>query len=228
MQKTIEKKQILVVAAHPDDEVLGCGGLIKRSVNAGDTCYVLILTDGGAGRFDASQIEALKQNAIQANKSLGTTEVFFESLPNQALDTLAITEVAHTIEKYIAKLRPSVIYTHHNGDLNMDHRVAFEATILAARPLPGQCVKEIYSYNVPSSTEWMCIHGEKPFIPNYFVDILNFIDLKIAALRCYKSECKTYPHPRSPEAIKAHANYWGLTTGLVYVEPFKLIRRIEE
>jgi len=223
-----EKKTVLVIAAHPDDEVLGCGGIIQRCSNNGDDCYVLILTDGSEGRYGEEGALALRENAALANKNLGTKKVFFEKLPNQALDTLPITTVIQTLESYINKLEPTVVYTHHNGDLNRDHKVCHEATLVATRPLPGQCVREVYGYNTPSSTEWMFINGEKPFIPNVFVDIAGYIEGKIEAMECYESERNLYPHPRSPEALKAHANYWGLSVGLEYAEPFILIRGIED
>jgi LmbE family N-acetylglucosaminyl deacetylase len=172
--------------------------------------------------------ETLLSHALQANALLGVKELFFESLPNRGIDTLPIIDVTQTIERYIARLRPQRVFTHHIGDINKDHQVIAEATFTATRPICGQGVKEVYSYNVPSSTEWNMIEGEKVFVPNLFIDITATVDTKIEAMCCYKSECRPYPHPRSPEALRIHANYWGVISGFEYAEPFKLIRKIGE
>jgi len=120
------------------------------------------------------------------------------------------------------------VFTHHFGDLNKDHRLVYEATITASRPLAGQKIKKIYTYYVPSSTEWNSIEKKDIFIPNFFLDIKQEMDLKIKAMKCYKSEYKRYPHPRSPKALKAYAHYWGLSIGIEYAEPFVLIREIRK
>ena len=215
----------LVIAAHPDDEVLGCGGIIKK-LSDKEEFYVLILTGGADTRYDKSMENVLKDNAIKANKIIGTKELFFENLPNQKMDDIPILEVTQIIEKYIAKLKPDRVFTHHIGDLNKDHQVIAEATFTATRPIVGQVVKEVYSYNVPSSTEWNFIEGEKTFIPNIFMDIKDEVDFKLKSMECYESECRDYPHPRNPKSIKVHANYWGLISGFEFAEPFKLIRKL--
>ena len=215
----------LIIAAHPDDEILGCGGIIKKLSDTEDY-YVLILSGGADTRYDKSMESVLMQNAIEANKIVGTKEVFFENLPNQKMDNIPILEVTQIIEKYINKLKPNRVFTHHIGDLNKDHKIIAEATFTATRPIIGQIVKEVYSYNVPSSTEWNFIEGDNSFIPNIFIDINEQIEYKLKAMQCYKSECREYPHPRSIKALKAHSNYWGLISGLEYSEPFKLIRKL--
>ena len=216
----------LIIAAHPDDEVLGCGGLIQKYNNT-EEFYVLILTAGADTRYDKSMESVLRSNATKANDILGTKELFFENLSNQKMDTGAILDITQLIEKYINKTKPDRVYTHHIGDLNKDHQIIAEATFTATRPIVGQVVKEVYSYNVPSSTEWNFIEGEKIFVPNIFVDIKDELDVKLEAMKCYTSECRAYPHPRSPAALKAHANYWGLISGFEYAEPFKLIRKLQ-
>lgn len=215
----------LIIAAHPDDEVLGCGGIIKKFSDKEDF-FVLILTAGADGRYEKSMEQTLIDNAKEANKILGTKDVFFENLPNQKLDNIPIIEVTQIIEKYINKLKPDRVFTHHIGDLNKDHQIIAEASFTATRPIVGQIVKEVYSYNVPSSTEWNFIEGERVFIPNIFINIENEIEAKIEAMKCYKSECRDYPHPRNPKSIKVHSNYWGLTTGFEFAEPFKMVRKI--
>lgn len=215
----------LIISAHPDDEVLGCGGLIAKKTDS-ENFYVLILTGGAVGRYEEEMEKTLKDNAIKANKILGTKEVFFEDLPNQAMETIPLIKITQIIEKYIKDLNITKVFTHHIGDLNRDHKIVAEATFTATRPVVGQSVKEVYSYNVPSSTEWNFLEGETVFIPNYFIDIKDTIEKKQEAMKCYESECREYPHPRSQEAIKAHSNYWGLTAGLEFAEPYKMIRKI--
>jgi len=217
----------LIVAAHPDDEVLGCGGIIKKHSNEEDF-FVVVLSGGADTRYDKSMENTLKENAIKANNILGTKELFFENLPNQKMDNIPILEVTQLIEKYIRELKPNRIFTHHIGDLNKDHQIVAEATFTAARPIVGQIVKEVYSYNVPSSTEWNFIEGEKTFIPNIFIEIQGELNVKLQAMENYKSECREYPHPRSTQSLKAHANYWGIVSGFEYAEPFKLIRKLGE
>ncbi len=216
----------LIVAAHPDDEVLGCGGLIAKEAKQEDF-YVLILTGGAVGRYSNDMEKTLRENALAANEILGTKKVFFEDLPNQGLETIPLLKITQTIEKYMKELAIIKVYTHHGGDLNKDHKIVFEATMTATRPVVGQMVKEVYTYNVPSSTEWNFIAGQDVFIPNFFVDIKDTIEKKQKAMASYDSECRTYPHPRSVEAVKAHGNYWGLTIGVEYAEPFTLVRKIE-
>lgn len=219
-------KNILIIAAHPDDEVLGCGGLIALESEKGNRCYVLFLTDGSGNRYDSEDKKKLLQNVQEANSTLGTFKVIHEAFPNQALDTVPVTTVAQCLERHISEIKPDEIYTHHSGDLNRDHQIVYEATMVACRPLPGQSVKNIYSYYAPSSTEWHFTEGEKPFIPNVFVDIECSIEKKNAAMHCYQTECKNYPHPRSLESLRVYANYWGVTVGIECAEPFKLIRSL--
>lgn len=216
----------LIIAAHPDDEILGCGGMICKSAKNGIESFVLILTDGTGGRYKKSMKEVLKKCAINANKIAGTKKVFFEAFPNQELDTIALSKIIKVIEKYIKDLRVENVFTHHAGDLNKDHRIVYEATITATRPVIGQVVKRAYTYNVPSSTEWNHLENEGIFVPNVFIDIKEEIKTKIEAVKSYISECRPYPFPRSPEAIRVHLNYWGLLAGMEYAEPFKLIRDI--
>lgn len=216
----------LIIAAHPDDEILGCAGLIKKQRKRGIDSYVLILTDGAGNRYTEEKRLSLRKSALEANKKAGTKGVFFEDLPNQELDAIPLTKIIRVIEKYLNKVMPDIVFTHHGGDLNKDHRLVFEATITAIRPIINQRVKKVFSYHVASSTEWNLIEGENSFVPNTFVDIKKEIEAKIEAMKCYKSEIKKYPHPRSPQAIKAYANYWGLIAGMEYAEPLRLIRDI--
>jgi LmbE family N-acetylglucosaminyl deacetylase len=222
----MERKSNLIIAAHPDDEILGCGGAINKFKKNGTDSFVLILTDGGKGRYSKRLTLRLRKDAVKANVIVGTKELFFANLPNQQLDAIPITKIIEVIERYIEKLDINCIFTHHCGDLNKDHRLAYEATVTAARPLPGQKVKEIYTYFVASSTEWNYLRKSDIFLPNYFLDIKNEINTKLQAFKCYHREIRKYPHPRSIEALKCFSQFWGICAGLEYAEPFRLIRRI--
>lgn len=221
----------LVVAAHPDDEVLGCGGTIAKSVRNGDEVYCLIMGEGVSSRYERrelakkEELKALKAEAQKAAEILGIKKVFFKDLPDNRFDTVPLLEIIKTIEEVKEKVRPDVIYTHYQGDLNIDHRITFEAVLTACRPLPGETVRGIYSFEVPSATEWNV--PDKQFTPNIFVDISDTFDKKIEALKAYKSEIRKHPHPRSPESLEMISKRWGFVVGGGLVEPFILIRLIK-
>ena len=214
----------LIIAAHPDDEVLGCGGLIAKGTRAGHEFHVLILTDGADTRYPRKMRGVLRRNAAAAGRILGSKSVVFGGLPNQKLDAIPLLRVVGTVERHIAKLRPDTVFTQSQGDLNEDHRVAYQAALTATRPIPGQCVRRLYTYFVASSTEWNQLPGSTAFVPNVFVDIARQLPKKLAAMGCYPSECRPYPHPRSLEALRAYAHYWGLASGREFAEPFFLVR----
>ena len=216
----------LIIAAHPDDEVLGCGGTIVNRVREGDEVVVAILTDGAATRYKKSMAKVLRKNALACAEILGISRIVFKDLPNQLLDSIPITKVIREIESVIGEVRPDAVYTHDKGDLNRDHAVIYEATLVATRPLPGNKVKKLFTYFIPSSSEYNDIDEKGVFIPNVFVDIKAGIDKKIKAFSCYKSERRAYPHPRSPEALHVYAKRWGIQAGIEYGEPFRLIREI--
>jgi len=214
----------MIIAAHPDDEVLGCGGTIINRVKKGDEVVVVILTDGAVTRYKKPMAKILRKNALACAKILGVSKVIFKDLPNQLLDSIPITRVIKAIEAVMAEIKPDTVYTHDKGDLNRDHAVIYEATLVAARPLPGSKVKKLFTYFVPSSSEYNDVDEKAIFIPNVFVDIKAGIDKKIKAFACYKSERRAYPHPRSPEALRVYAKRWGIQAGIEYGEPFRLIR----
>jgi len=217
---------ILVIAAHPDDEVLGCGGAIIRHVKKGDRVTILILTDGAVTRYKKKMIKVLRDSAKKCARTLGADKIIFKDLPNQMLDAIPVTRVIQVIEKVMKKVSPNIVYTHDKGDLNHDHRVAYEATLVATRPIPDMGTRKIFTYFVPSSTEYNDTDEKNIFIPNVFLDIKKEVEAKIEAFSCYKSEARPYPHPRSPEAIRTYAKRWGTQAGLEHAEPFRLIREI--
>ena len=228
--KKINQK-ILIIAAHPDDEVLGCGGTIAKYSEQGAETYCLFLGKGKASRFQRSEeIKELKEEQIilekeaqRASEVLGFSEIFFEDFPDQKYDTVPLLDIVRAIERIKEKVKPEIIFTHYIGDLNLDHQITLRTTLTASRPLQGERVRKIYSFEIPSSTEW----GESSFKPNVFVDIKETFDKKVEALKAYKSEVREYPHPRSPKGLEIIARRWGIAVGKELVEPFELIRKIK-
>jgi LmbE family N-acetylglucosaminyl deacetylase len=221
-------KQILVVAAHPDDEVLGCAGTIARHVSDGDKVYVVFMSDGVTSRtgVESNEVEVRKQAAKDASNILGIVQPpRFLGFPDNRMDTIALLDIVQTLEQVINEIEPEVVYTHHSGDLNIDHKITHQAVMTACRPQPGSCVREIYSFEVLSSTEWST---DTSFVSNYFVDISDTLELKISAIKAYNFEIRNFPHARSIESIKALAKYRGASMGIRAAEAFKVERLISK
>jgi LmbE family N-acetylglucosaminyl deacetylase len=226
-----KKKKILIVAAHPDDEILGCGGSVVKSVKEGYSVSTLILGEGITSRDKKrnrkkreEEIKQLKEQIYKANAVIGVKDVFIYDLPDNRFDEVALLDIVKVIENIKEKIRPDIVYTHHRGDLNIDHRITLEAVLTACRPIEGETVKEIYSFEAPSSTEW-----NYPYIfsPNVFIEIAQTIEEKIKAFKCYKTELRRFPHPRSEEAVRCIAKRWGIAVGLKYAEAFEVVRVIQ-
>lgn len=224
--------KVLVIAAHPDDEVLGCAGTMARWAKEGASVYIAILGEGITSRYekpeeaDTKLLKALHARSRKVGDILGAKEVFNFNLPDNRFDTVAQLDVVKIIEELIARLEPRVVYTQHGGDLNVDHVVTWRSTLAATRPLAGRPVKKVYGYEVPSSTEWAFQKFSPVFHPNTFVDISATLDLKIKSMRTYESEARPFPHPRSSEALEAIARRWGSVAGLQAAEAFELVREI--
>ncbi len=221
-------KKILMVAAHPDDEILGCGGTIARLVDEGYLAYTLILGEGITARDQDRDIEkrkkqlsGLKRQTLEANKILKVKSVFTHSFPDNRFDTVPLLSIVKVIEKISREVNPNIIFTHYKEDLNIDHQIAYKAVIAATRPLFTQKVKEIYSFEVLSSTEWSY---PLAFQPDTFFDITEWLEYKLKAMKNYKTELRGFPHPRSLEGIKLNAAYWGMRVGFKYAEAFKAVR----
>jgi LmbE family N-acetylglucosaminyl deacetylase len=224
-------KRILIIAAHPDDEVLGCGGTLAKLIQSGYEAYTLVLGEGKTSRSlnqeqIKTELEELNKETLEANKILGIKDVLLCNFPDNKFDTVPLLDIVKEIEKIKEKIKPEIVFTHHVGDMNIDHQITHKAVLTATRPMQNESVKEIYAFEVPSSTEWNSFSKETAFISNVFFDITNTIDLKIEAMTKYKSELREYPHPRSLQHIKELAKVNGIRVGLEYSENFVLIRSI--
>ena len=233
MDKKTKKKKVLVVAAHPDDEVLGCGATIAKHVSRGDTVRIIILGEGITARANLSLndqkklTDKLSEDLKKVCKILGAEKVIQGAFPDNKLDSVSLLEVVHFIESHLSEFQPEIVYTHHASDVNIDHCVTAKAMQAVCRPLPGSSIKKVLAFEVSSSTEWN--FGQNRFSPNVFVNIeKDFFKKKMNALRIYDSEMRVFPHPRSFEAIEALAKTRGAQSGFCLAEAFQLVyQRIE-
>tara|TARA_B100000795_G_scaffold270018_1_gene261907 strand:- start:2988 stop:3701 length:714 start_codon:yes stop_codon:yes gene_type:complete len=226
-------KTILVVAAHPDDEVLGCGASIAKWVKAGDEVHILIMAEGATSRsqvrdreIKSKELSSLVKSANKAASILGASSVKLLDFPDNRMDSLDRIDVIKAIEKEIEHLKPHTVITHHCGDVNIDHRITHEAVITACRPQPNHCVKLLLAFETVSSSEWQPSGSSVAFQPNWFENVEETFDLKIKALESYKSEMREWPHPRSLKNIEYLAKYRGSSIGCELAEGFILLRVI--
>ena len=224
---------VVIVAAHPDDEVLGCGGSIARHADAGDHVQVLIVAEGATSRQqqrDRGQVDTelseLAYAAQKAGEILGSTGVELLDLPDNRLDSIDRLDLVKLIEARIERYQPQIVYTHHAGDVNIDHRRLHEAVVTACRPTPGHSVKRLLSVEVASSTEWQPPGSAPAFQPNWFVDISEQWDRKRLALEAYASEMRPWPHARSIQALEHLARWRGAQVGVQAAEAFCLLRQL--
>ena len=213
-------QKILVVAAHPDDEILGLGATLRKYVLSGHEVYCLILGEGAICReLEGGNLISQSQTA---GKIIGFKDMFFECLPDNKFDTVPLLDICQRIERHVKKICPDILFVHSN-DLNIDHCISRRATLTACRP-GCSTVKEIYAFETPSSTEW-AFDGN--FKPNIFIEVDEVeLSRKFVALKCYQTEIRQFPHPRSLRALLSRAEYWGQITGVEYAEAFELIRKI--
>ncbi len=224
-------KKILIVAAHPDDEVLGCFATVSKLINQGNEAYTLILGEGKTSRDEKRVIEKrkdelklLNKEIIEANNLIGIKKVYTENFPDNRFDSVALLDIVKAVTKVKEEIKPDIIFTHYENDLNIDHQITYKAVLTATRPMEKESVKEIYSFEILSSTEWSY---PLSFYPDFFVDVESSIELKIEAMKKYNSELREYPHPRSIEGIRLNAQYQGMRVGQKCVEAFKTVRVIK-
>lgn len=226
-------RKILVVAAHPDDEVLGCGATIANHANAGDEVHIIILAEGLTSRDIVrerenhhTELSELAKAAHKASDILGAHALVLHNLPDNRLDSIDLLDLTKLIENHIQEIRPEILYTHHAGDVNIDHRRIHAAVVTATRPQPGQSVKTVLFFEVQSSTEWQPPGSGLAFTPNWFVDVSSTIDTKMMALEAYQTEMRPWPHSRSCEAVLHLARWRGASIGCEAAEAFMVGRQI--
>lgn len=225
------KASVLILAAHPDDEVLGCGGTIAKLADQGASVHVAFLADGVSSRAgeaapSSAELPARRAAAQYACDLLGVRSVVFGNFPDNRMDTVPLLDIVQAVEVLIAEHRPETVFTHHAGDLNIDHQRLHAAVATACRPQRGHPVKTLLSFEVPSSTEWQLPGGAPTFVPNWFVDVSETIERKLSALEAYAGELRAWPHPRSRQGVEQLARWRGATVGVSAAEAFVLGRQL--
>ena len=223
------KKIALVIAAHPDDEILGCGATLAKMARTGYSVHSVIVSEGITSRKSKDskkQLLDLRKANKKSSKIINFTSMQLLNFPDNKLYSVDFLRIVQTFESIINKIKPSIVFTHHSGDLNIDHQIVNKAVITATRPIEKCPVKKIFTFETPSSSEWR-FDEENTFVPNYFENIEKFIKYKINALKAYKSEMRKFPHPRSIENVKSIAKVRGSTVGFRFAEAFRIVRQIK-
>lgn len=221
------KNNILVVAAHPDDEILGVGGTILKHINNNDTVSILILGDGETSRGVNINIRKREEQAEKVAQAFRVENIFLEKFPDNKFDSVPLLQIIKKVEEIIYQIKPNIIYTHCQNDLNIDHQLTFRAVLTVCRPQPDFFVKKILTFETLSSSEWQIKDQSHIFCPTEYVDIVEFIDKKLKILKNYDGELREYPHPRSIEGVKILAQYRGMEIGCKFAEAFQIIRSIK-
>lgn len=221
-------ENILVIAPHPDDEVLGCGGTIDKYAKAGKSVYVLIMTRGDVKLYSDETVARGRNHARNAHLVLGVKETFFFDFPAPNLDVTSRAAMSVSISELIKKLSIDTLFIPHRGDIHHDHYAVFNAAIVAGRPVGDYSVKQIFAYETLSETEWAAPFGDDAFIPTHFINIEDNISAKLEAMSCYSGQLRAFPNPRSLETLEALAKFRGATVGFQRAEAFMTIRTIED
>lgn len=213
-------RRVLVIAAHPDDELLGCGGTVALHTHAGDQVTSVIVCEGESLRYGVAGV-GQADHIQRAARTLGVTDVRMLGFPDQRLDTITLTDIIAPLVDLVRETEPQIVYLQYGGDVNLDHQLLFKAALVATRPT-ATCIQTVYAYDTASSTEWAF---PRTFTADTWVDISATLDIKLAAMACYESEMREYPHPRSLEALRYRANAWGNQHCLDAAEVFMTVRR---
>ncbi len=231
--KILDTKRAAVIVAHPDDEILGCGATMRKLTLAGCEVNVLILGEGmmsrksGADRKNiAVDLSMLRKNCLEANRAIGARDVVIKSLPDNRFDSVALLDIVKEVEGFLRQYPSNLVFTHHRGDLNIDHQITNRAVLTACRPVADWSPDMILSFDILSSTAWYFGSRENYFIPNLYVDISSTLADKIKAMTCYKSEIKAFPFARSLESIQNQAKYLGSIINVEAAEGFEIIRAV--
>lgn len=235
MIELFRNKKIMVVVAHPDDELLGLGATMNKLINEYNIqTHVVILGEGITSRSDhrdpelwKAQLETHRKNIKAAQQAIGYHSVGIYDFPDNRFDTIALLDIIKVVEKEKLEFKPDIIFTHHGGDVNIDHQLTFQSVITGCRPMQGEGVKGIITFETASGTEWIPSTDPRKFIPNMFIEVSQKnIEAKIRGMEFYEFEKRSYPHPRSPEALKIQAQHIGITVGLDFAEAFCIVRLI--
>jgi len=223
----------LVIAAHPDDELLGCGASIAKWINAGEEVHILIMAEGATSRTvnrnieqKSEELSLLTKSAQQAAQIIGAKSLKLSGFPDNRMDSIDLLDIVKVIESEIELLQPKTVVTHHSGDLNIDHRIVHQAVMTACRPIPNHIVRRLLTFETLSSTEWQTTSFTTPFQPNWFEDVTKTIGRKMEALEAYHSEMREWPHARSLQSIEYLARSRGASIGCKAAEAFMLLRNI--
>lgn len=235
MLESLRNKRIMIVVAHPDDELLGLGSTFHKLINEYNVkTHVVILGEGITSRSDVrdvnvweNELATHRENIKNAQLAIGYHSTSIHDFPDNRFDSVALLDIIKVIEKEKKTFNPEVIFTHHGGDVNIDHQRTFEAIITSCRPMKEEKVKTIITFETPSGTEWRSPTDPRHFLPNLFISVSeNDVNAKIKGMESYEFERRNYPHPRSPEALKIQAQRWGVVVGTNFAEAFCLIRSI--
>lgn len=228
-------KRILIVVAHPDDELLGLGATMNKVINETDAItHVVILGEGITSRSNDRNVGAWKEeleihrsNISRAQKVIGYHGVSIYDFPDNRFDTVALLDIIKIVEKEKQQFKPDIIFTHHGGDVNIDHQRTFEAVLTSCRPMQFETAKTIITFETPSGTEWRLPSDPRHFLPNMFISVEedNLI-AKIKGMESYEFEKRAFPHPRSPEALRIQAERWGVAVGCRLAEAFCVVRHV--
>lgn len=231
----LKSKRILVVVAHPDDELLGLGATMHKLIHE-HNCKVraVILGEGITSRSNerdpekwSEELKTHRLNIEEARKAIGYESVGIYDFPDNRFDTVALLDIIKVIEKEKEDFQPEIIFTHHGGDVNIDHQLTFDAVVTATRPMEGEIVKTVITFETPSGTEWIASSDPRKFTPNLFIEVSEKnLEAKIKGMESYEFEKRNYPHPRSPKSLMILAKYRGIIVGKKFVEAFTIIRSI--
>lgn len=222
------KKNVLIIAPHPDDEVLGCGGVIRKMASQMHDVWILIVSRGKKSLYSEERIQNVRKEALDAHKILGVKKTIFLDFSAPELDLVSISELSRSISEVVTEFNPDTVFLPHRGDIHHDHKAVFNAGLVATRPVKGSSVKRIFSYETLSETEWAAPFSDAIFIPNFFVNISNDFSAKLEAIKCFKSQLRDFPNSRSLKSIEVLANFRGSSVGLTHAEAFMTIRMIED
>ena len=222
----MQRERVVVIGAHPDDELLGAGGTLVRHVLAGDEVHAIVVADGARSRYPAEFAATLEKQARRAAEVIGFTSLQLLSLPDQRLDTLPLIVLTQRLEGVLDEIDPNIVYTHFPEDVNADHGLVARCAWTACRPYSRPHVRKFAVFETPSSTEWAWPMPGRELRPNLFVDVTDTLETKIAAMECYETELRDYPHPRSSRALRERAAYWGSHVGRPAAEPFAVLREV--